>query len=118
MARKRRQASAVAEEAQVSPEALDSPDADETEDLLGMLDLDNEKEEETPEPDNPQVDAPPPEETAKTEAGTSVLVAPGKSVGTRGRGIVKAGDPVTAEDFSAGEDRIQELVAAGYLVRK
>lgn len=47
----------------------------------------------------------------------SVVVAHGRSVTTRSRGIVSAGDVVTADDFSSGDVRIEQLVEAGYLVR-
>ena len=45
-------------------------------------------------------------------------MAKGRSVGTRSRGIVSENDEVFANDFSAGEERITQLIAAGYVVGK
>ncbi len=46
------------------------------------------------------------------------FVAKGRSVGTKSRGIVPENDQVFANDFSAAEERITQLIAAGYVVSK
>ncbi len=49
-------------------------------------------------------------------APTSFVVAPGRAITTRARGIIPAGMTVYASDFSAGEARLTDLVSAGYIV--
>lgn len=70
----------------------------------------------------PVVEAPPapkaeqPKERPKAEP--KHFVAKGKSIITRSRGVADAGAEVSAADFSDGQKRIEELVAAGYIEQR
>lgn len=56
--------------------------------------------------------------TRKSKGGGSCLVAKGRSVSTKRRGIVGPGQEVQAEDFPDGEVRLQQLLDAGILTRE
>jgi len=43
------------------------------------------------------------------------LVAKGRAMGTKSRGVITEGKPVTPEDFEGGQARIDALVVAGYV---
>lgn len=71
--------------------------------------------------DDKSNDAPNEDSAAKPKAPKKpkgYFVAKGKSVGTRSRGIVSEHDQVFPADFSAGQERIDQLATAGYVVAK
>jgi len=84
----------------------ESPDTD----IEGLLAPDAPSDDSEPEqpkaPESAKAEAPKPE---------TFVVAKGRSVTTRARGIVSSGQAVTAQDFAGGEARLQELATAGYL---
>lgn len=54
----------------------------------------------------------------ETPKSSRYVVAQGRGITTRARGIVSSGSEVFSSDFSGGESRIADLISAGYLDRK
>lgn len=99
--------------------------------LLGSVDPEDSPTQEDPKPSEapkaekpkgkpgrkPRAESSPPPAAVAEVPKATFIVAKGKSISTKSRGIVDAGKQVFVDDFSEGEKRLEELVLAGYLTK-